>query len=94
MGGATRMSVRNLRIREDTAKFLFNLDPNSAHYDPKTRSLRSNPNPEKDPSQVCGIVLSQHHLTIATCWYVIVITACLRSNLPETILSDTQAKFA
>jgi hypothetical protein len=52
MGGSTRMSVRNLRIREDTAKFLFNLDPNSAHYDPKTRSLRSNPNPEKDPSQV------------------------------------------
>jgi pre-mRNA-processing factor SLU7 len=52
MGGATRMSVRNLRIREDTAKFLFNLDPNSAHYDPKTRSLRSNPNPDKDPSQV------------------------------------------
>jgi pre-mRNA-processing factor SLU7 len=54
MGGATRMSVRNLRIREDTAKFLYNLDPNSAHYDPKTRSLRSNPNPEKDPSQVCA----------------------------------------
>jgi pre-mRNA-processing factor SLU7 len=52
MGGATRMSVRNLRIREDTAKFLFNLDPNSAHYDPKTRSLRANPNPDKDPSQV------------------------------------------
>lgn len=52
MGGATRMSVRNLRIREDTAKFLFNLDPSSAHYDPKTRSLRSNPNPDKDPSQV------------------------------------------
>lgn len=48
------MSVRNLRIREDTAKFLFNLDPNSAHYDPKTRSLRSNPNPDKDPSQVGG----------------------------------------
>ncbi len=28
-----RQSVRNLRIREGTAKFLFNLDPNSAHYD-------------------------------------------------------------
>ena len=26
----SRMSVRNLRIREDTAKYLYNLDPNSA----------------------------------------------------------------
>ena len=32
-----RYTVRNLRIREDTAKYLRNLDPNSAHYDPKTR---------------------------------------------------------
>ncbi|PVD30440.1 hypothetical protein C0Q70_09706 [Pomacea canaliculata] len=38
-----RFSVRNLRIREDTAKYLFNLDLNSAHYDPKTRSMRDNP---------------------------------------------------
>lgn len=38
-----RQSVRNLRIREDTAKFLFNLDPNSAHYDPRTRAMRANP---------------------------------------------------
>jgi pre-mRNA-processing factor SLU7 len=30
------MSVRNLRIREDTAKYLINLDPGSAFYDPKT----------------------------------------------------------
>ena len=35
--------MRNLRIREDTAKYLRNLDPNSAHYDPKTRSMRKNP---------------------------------------------------
>lgn len=34
------MSVRNLRIREDTAKYLRNLDPGSAFYDPKTRSMR------------------------------------------------------
>merc|ERR1719445_2929572 len=33
---AERYTVRNLRIREDTAKYLRNLDPNSAHYDPKT----------------------------------------------------------
>jgi pre-mRNA-processing factor SLU7 len=32
-----RITVRNLRIREDTAKYLRNLDPNSAFYDPKTR---------------------------------------------------------
>lgn len=38
-----RITVRNLRIREDTAKYLLNLDPNSAHYDPKTRSMRENP---------------------------------------------------
>ncbi|XP_044760261.1 pre-mRNA-splicing factor Slu7-like [Coccinella septempunctata] len=44
-----RITVRNyLRIREDTAKYLRNLDPNSAFYDPKTRSMRENPNPGKD----------------------------------------------
>ena len=39
----TRTTVRNLRIREDTAKYLHNLDLNSAFYDPKTRSMRENP---------------------------------------------------
>ncbi|KAG5456192.1 MAG: SLU7 splicing factor [Olpidium bornovanus] len=39
----TRMTVRNLRIREDRAKYLYDLKPNSAHYDPKTRSMRDNP---------------------------------------------------
>ncbi|XP_028151594.2 pre-mRNA-splicing factor Slu7 [Diabrotica virgifera virgifera] len=43
-----RITVRNLRIREDTAKYLRNLDLGSAYYDPKTRSMRENPNPEKD----------------------------------------------
>lgn len=38
-----KMSVRNLRIREDTAKYLVNLDLGSAFYDPKTRSMRANP---------------------------------------------------
>ncbi|XP_071947761.1 pre-mRNA-splicing factor SLU7-like [Antedon mediterranea] len=38
-----RITVRNLRIREDTAKYLYNLNPNSAYYDPKTRSMRGNP---------------------------------------------------
>ena len=43
MDSRTRITVRNLRIREDTAKYLHNLDPNAAHYDPKSRSMRENP---------------------------------------------------
>lgn len=43
---ATPAVVRNLRIREDTAKYLHNLDLNSAYYDPKTRSMRADPNPQ------------------------------------------------
>ncbi|KAL0973738.1 hypothetical protein UPYG_G00210300 [Umbra pygmaea] len=38
-----RITVRNLRIREDIAKYLRNLDPDSAYYDPKTRAMRENP---------------------------------------------------
>lgn len=49
-GGASG-SVRNLRIREDTAKYLLNLDPTSAHYDPKSRSMREDPTPNKDPKE-------------------------------------------
>mmetsp|Transcript_17925 Transcript_17925/g.22860 ORF Transcript_17925/g.22860 Transcript_17925/m.22860 type:complete len:495 (+) Transcript_17925:432-1916(+) len=45
IGTAVKATVRNLRIREDTAKYLRNLDPNSAYYDPKTRSMRANPTP-------------------------------------------------
>jgi pre-mRNA-processing factor SLU7 len=48
----TRITVRNLRIREDTAKYLINLDPDSAYYDPKTRSMRDAPNPEVAPEDV------------------------------------------
>ena len=47
-----RVTVRNLRIREDTAKYLRNLNPTSAHYDPKTRSMRENPYPDKRPDEV------------------------------------------
>ncbi|BFZ65011.1 mRNA splicing protein [Saitoella coloradoensis] len=39
---------KNLRIREDKAKYLINLDLDSAHYDPKTRSMRENPNPSSE----------------------------------------------
>jgi len=53
VGGAQmKVTARNLRIREDTAKYLRNLDPNSAYYDPKSRSMRDNPNPQEDPSEV------------------------------------------
>jgi len=48
----TRTTIRNLRIREDTAKYLRNLDPDSAFYDPKSRSMRENPNPDKNPEEV------------------------------------------
>lgn len=41
--GDQRMTVRNLRIREDRAKYLYNLSLDSAYYDPKTRSMREAP---------------------------------------------------
>ena len=57
VGGAQmKVTARNLRIREDTAKYLRNLDIGSAYYDPKSRSMRDNPNPEVAPedSQFAG----------------------------------------
>jgi len=45
-GGGASGSVRNLRIREDTAKYLLNLDTESAYYDPKSRSMRQDPRPD------------------------------------------------
>jgi pre-mRNA-processing factor SLU7 len=39
MGRKQATSTRNLRLREDTAKYLLNLDLDSAKYDPKTRSM-------------------------------------------------------
>lgn len=53
VGGAQmKVTARNLRIREDTAKYLRNLDLNSAYYDPKSRSMRDNPNPEVNPEDL------------------------------------------
>jgi pre-mRNA-processing factor SLU7 len=47
VGGAQmKVTARNLRIREDTAKYLHNLDVDSAYYDPKSRSMRDNPHPQ------------------------------------------------
>jgi len=45
-GAKKRQTVRNLRIRENTAKYLYNLDVNDQEaptYDPKTRALRGKP---------------------------------------------------
>ena len=42
-----RTITKNLRIREDTAKYLRNLDPKSAPYSGKSRTMNENPNPEK-----------------------------------------------
>ena len=53
-GGGATGSVRNLRIREDTAKYLLNLDPSSAHYDPKSRSMREDPQPHKAKKAFAG----------------------------------------
>jgi pre-mRNA-processing factor SLU7 len=47
-----KTTVRNLRIREDTPKYLRNLDLNSAFYDPKTRSMRMNPFPDENPEDL------------------------------------------
>ena len=45
---------RNLRIQEYTVKYLWNLDPNSAYYDPKTGAMKENPyvNAGKNPDEV------------------------------------------
>jgi pre-mRNA-processing factor SLU7 len=53
MKAKDRVTVKNLRIREDTAKYLLNLDVDSSHYDPKTRSMRENPN--ADQELVCNL---------------------------------------
>lgn len=39
MGRHQSTATRNLRIREDTAKYLLNLNLDSAKYDPKSRSM-------------------------------------------------------
>jgi pre-mRNA-processing factor SLU7 len=53
VGGAEmKVTTRNLRIREDTPKYLRNLDLDSAHYDPKSRSMRANPFPNENPENL------------------------------------------
>ncbi|KAI5680092.1 hypothetical protein M9H77_01319 [Catharanthus roseus] len=62
-GGGSTGTVRNLRIREDTAKYLLNLDVNSAYYDPKTRSMREDPLPDMDPNEKFYIGDNQNRLS-------------------------------
>lgn len=53
VGGAQhKVTVRNLRLREDTPKYLHNLDLESAFYDPKARSMRDNPLPNRNPEDL------------------------------------------
>ncbi|KAI9193260.1 Pre-mRNA splicing Prp18-interacting factor-domain-containing protein [Polychytrium aggregatum] len=47
-----RTTVRTLRIREDTAKYLHNLDINSAYYDPKTHAMRDDPTKDRGSDSV------------------------------------------
>jgi pre-mRNA-processing factor SLU7 len=49
-----KIAAGNLRVREDTAKYLRNLDPNSAPYDPKSRSMKENPNPLQEDQDFRG----------------------------------------
>ncbi len=51
-GNGMRVTVRNLRDREDTPKYLRNLSLDSAFYDPKSRSMRANPFPNANPEDV------------------------------------------
>lgn len=51
-GNGMRTTVRNLRLREDTPKYLRNLALDSAFYDPKSRSMRLNPLPDENPEDL------------------------------------------
>lgn len=51
-GAGMRVTVRNLRLREDTPKYLRNLSLDSAFYDPKSRSMRANPYGNTNPEDV------------------------------------------
>jgi len=56
MGRSQPTSTRQLRLREDTAGYLKNLDLDSAAYDPKTRTLD---NSTKDPTSTDGDLADQ-----------------------------------
>ena len=76
------MSVRNLRIREDTAKYLRNLDVKSAYYDPKTRSMRSNPNPDKNPHELDYAGNAFALVSVCVCTLALVYTSSTTLVMP------------
>ncbi len=49
-----KTNTKNLRNREDTAKYLLNLNEDSAYYDGKTHSMRENPNPSSTDTTFKG----------------------------------------
>lgn len=51
---ADKTSTPSLRIMEDTAKYLLNLNEDSAYFNPKCRAMRENPNPNDPDSQFKG----------------------------------------
>jgi Pre-mRNA splicing Prp18-interacting factor len=84
MDTKTRITVRNLRIREDTAKYLRNLDPDSAYYDPKTRSMREAPDRSIPPEEVSGFPFLSVYTNLAD--------NSVRPCLLVTIFSDTRVR--
>ena len=48
------VTSRSLAIREDTPKYLLNLDRDTAtcYFDPKSRSMRGNPFPDQNPDEI------------------------------------------
>eukprot|EP01035_Chromulina_nebulosa_P018238 gene18238-23910_t len=56
-GNSMKITSRNLRIREDTPKYLRNLALDSAYYDPKSRSMRDNPYKDSMNNQSMGDLL-------------------------------------
>jgi pre-mRNA-processing factor SLU7 len=56
-GGGSTGTVRNLRIREDTAKYLINVN-SSSYYNPKSRSMREDPFPDADPNEKFHMVIT------------------------------------
>lgn len=75
-----RITVRNLRLREDTAKYLINLNPESAYYDPKTRSMRDAPDADLSLEEV-SFAINQGGTVSADLY---------SKNSQETISPDSQ----
>ena len=46
--------LNDLRLRDDKAKYIYNLDENSASYNAKSHSMNENPNPGGDSSSFQG----------------------------------------